>query len=99
MKIEYGHKLSNEEAYTRLNGFLEQIKVENKEKIDSVSTTWNEEHTKMDFSVKAMGISTTGQLYLTDGQIMLDGKVPLLAKPFAGKIEEIIRQKLEELLS
>ena len=99
MKIDYAHKLSNDEAYNRITNLLQELQKQYADKISNPRTSWNKNHTQMDFSIKVMGFNTEGQVYLRQGQVTLEGKIPFMARPFSGKIERMIKEKLEDLLS
>jgi hypothetical protein len=99
MKIDYPHNLTQEESYERINRLLSELQEQHADKISDPETTWNSGHTRMDYSMKVMGFNTSGQITLRDGQVSLDGKIPLMAKMFSGKIEEMVRLQLDDLLS
>ncbi len=99
MRINYQHKLPHEEAYGRINTLLARLQEQYSDKISNPQTRWNQDHTQMDFSVEIMGFKTNGQVYLRNGQITLDGKLPFLARMLTGRIESMIKKQLEGLLS
>ena len=82
-----------------MDNFLKDITTQYADKIRNPQTKWNLNHTQMDFSIEVMGLKTNGHVYLKDGLVTLEGKVPLMARMFSGKIEEVIREKIEDLLS
>lgn len=49
--------------------------------------------------MEIMGFKTNDQVYLRDCQVTLEGKLPIMARMFSGKIEEMVRKQLEDLLS
>lgn len=99
MIIEYPHSLAIEEAYRRIdNSFLDFLR-QHADYIRKPETSWNPEHTRMDYSMEIIGISTEGHVTLIDGQINLEGKFPSMGSSFDKKIEEIVRKKLDDLLS
>jgi hypothetical protein len=51
---------------------------------------------KFDFGV--YGFTLEGAARIQDGKVVIDGKVPFLARAFQGKAERLIKGKLEEIL-
>ena len=99
MRIDYQHNLAQEEAYGRINNLLTDLQKQYADKISNPQTSWNPEHTRMDYSMEIMGFKTKGQVTLNDGQVSLEGKLPFMAKMFSGKIEEMVKTQLDDLLS
>ena len=99
MKIDYQHNLTSEEAYRRINNLLVDLQRKYSDKISNPKTSWNPEHTQMDYSMEIMGSKTKGQVHLKDCQITLEGKLPFMARMFSRKIEEMVRKQLEDSLS
>ena len=52
-----------------------------------------------EFSFVARGFSIKGTLEVNDSQLILDAKLPFLAKPFEGMIRSRIEQELDHILS
>lgn len=98
MRIEYNHQHTKEEAYKKIDGLLEELKNKYGEMVQNPSKSWNSEHDRMDFSFRARGFNITGNIQLQGMAVVLEGKLPLLARPFKGEIESRIREKLEEIL-
>jgi len=99
MRIDYQHNLTQEEAYRRINNLLTDLQKQYVDKIRNPRTSWNPEHTRMGYSMEIMGFGTKGEVTLQDGQISLEGKLPFMAKMFSGKIEEMVRKQLDNLLA
>jgi len=99
MKIDYKHNLAPEEAYRRINNLLTDLQSQYADKISNPQTSWNPEHTRMAYSMEIMGFRTKGEVTLNNGQVSLDGKLPLMARMFSGKIEEMVKTQLDDLLS
>ncbi len=99
MRIDYQHNLTQEEAYRRINNLLTDLQKQYADKIRNPQTSWSPEHTRMSYSMEIMGFGTKGEVTLQDGQISLEGKLPFMAKMFSGKIEEMVRKQLDNLLA
>jgi len=99
MRIDYQHKLTRKEAYIRINDLLLELQKQYADKISSPKTSWNPEHTVMEYSMEIMGIRTKGKVTLDNNQVILEGKLPFIARIFSRKIEEIIIKQLDDLFS
>jgi len=99
MRINYQHNLTQEEAYRRINNLLTDLQKQYADKISNPRTIWNPEHTRMDYNMEIMGFSTKGEVTLRNGQVSLEGKLPFMARMFSGKIEEMVRKQLDDLLA
>ncbi len=49
------------------------------------------------FGFKAKGISGKGTLEITDNDVIIDGKLPLIAKPFESRIRSTLEREAEEM--
>ena len=99
MKIEYPHHLSREQSYERITKRLAELERLYSDEIDAFDTKWEADHSRMSFHFEALGFSTQGHLYLRDNNLTLEGELPLLARLFSGKIEEMVKDTLDEILS
>ncbi|MBR9706164.1 hypothetical protein GOV14_03960 [Candidatus Pacearchaeota archaeon] len=99
MKIDYKHNLEAEEAYERISHLLLDMQEKYANKISDPEMTWNDQHTKMDYSVKVMGALVSGQAILKPGSISFDAKLPFMARMFSKKIEAMVREQLKDLFS
>ena len=99
MKIDHTHNLTDEEAYERINSLLSDLQKQYSDSIKNLLTEWNPSRSQMDFSMEIMKFAINGVVYLSNSQVTLDAKIPLMARPFSGRIESIIRQELKNKLS
>lgn len=99
MKIEHEHGLGIEEVYTRINNLLPSLEEKYKDLIQNSMSVWDENHERMDFSFEAYGFKISGNVQLYNDKIIFEGKLPLAAWPFKGKIENRIKENLESLLN
>ena len=49
------------------------------------------------FKGKARGLSLEGTVEITDDVVILDGKLPLIAKPFEGRIRQQVEAEAEKM--
>ena len=99
MKIEYRHSLSTNEAYQKIDGLLNGLQKKYADKISEQQAIWNADHSQMNFNMTILGFYVEGNVKLCDGKITLEGKIPFVARMFSGKIENTIREQLDDLLS
>jgi hypothetical protein len=51
----------------------------------------------LNFKGKARGFSLSGTVEVTDAEVIIDGKLPLLAMPFEPKIREAVKKEAETM--
>ena len=91
------HGLGREQAVVRLKEFVQQVRDQFGDQLDGAHGTWADN--VLDFSLKAAGISITGTLTVDDTRAHVAGKLPIIAVPFRGMIEQRIVQQLETALT
>ena len=96
-KTEVPHGLGREQAVLRLKEFVQQVKVQFEDQVDGAHGIWA--GNVLDFSLKAAGISITGRLTVEDTRAHVAGRLPIIAIPFRGVIEQRIAQQLESALT
>ncbi|MBN2893561.1 MAG: polyhydroxyalkanoic acid system family protein [Bacteroidales bacterium] len=97
MKILVNHSLPTVEAKNRILKLAEELKKDYGSQISNYSETWN--GNVAEIALKAMGMNISGTLEIFSDKVTMNGKVPLMAKPFQGQIENLIKSKLVELLA
>ncbi|MBN2662475.1 MAG: polyhydroxyalkanoic acid system family protein [Bacteroidales bacterium] len=97
MEIIVNHALETQEAKNRILKLADELKKDYGNQITNYSETWKEN--TADIAFKAMGLSIKGTLNILPNKVTMNGKVPLMAKPFQGQIESLIKTKLAELLA
>ena len=96
-KAEAPHELGREEALNRLKGFLAKVEQEYQAQVSKMESTW-EEHI-LNFALTTYGFKIEGQLLVEDDKARIEGKLPLAAVAFRGKIEKSISQALSSALT
>ena len=99
MKIEYAHAYKPREVYRRISQLVPQLKERYADQCTVLKEEWNAAHNHLDFELRILTFDIEGTVELTDNAITLEGKLPLLAKPFGKKIEREIRTALDDLLA
>lgn len=49
------------------------------------------------FKGRARGFTVEGTVEVTDSEVILDGKLPLIAKPFEGRIRQTVEAEAEKM--
>ena len=98
MKIEHKYDGTKEYAYQQIDTLLNSLQEQYGDKITNPSTSWNNSRDNMNFSFGVSGFTLKGNVGIEEGKVVLDGKVPFVARAFQGKVERLIREKLEEIL-
>jgi hypothetical protein len=92
--LDVPHSLGRDAAIERLKTFMD--KVRHRDDVSDLEETWNEN--VQSFSFKTYGFKIEGAATVEEDRVKLDGKLPLAAAPFRGKIEGSIREGLEKTL-
>jgi len=98
MKIEHKHNKTKGEVYKAIDGLLGKLVIQHKDKVQNYSKNWNSSKDIMEFSLYAKGFKISGKVQLYDSLIVLEGKLPFLAKLYQDKIESMIKKTLKEVL-
>ena len=96
LKVSVEHDLGREAAAERLRRFLEGVKSQYEDKLSHLEEEWDE--FRGSFKISAMGIKSEGAVTIEEKEVRVDGKIPIAAVIFKGKIEETIRTYLEKVL-
>lgn len=96
INIEIRHELPQNEVLTRIKKLLPQLKQQHADRFSNLKENWAGYTCKFSFTAK--GFNVSGALAVNRTSIEVEGELPLPARLFKGKIEQIIREKAEELL-
>jgi len=91
------HKLTKEEARSRLERFAELLQSKYEGKVTDLQQSWEGDTLK--FSAKTFGIQLKGGIAVNDNDLKLDGDLPFAAMMFKGKIESDIKEQLERIVA
>lgn len=91
MRIAVPHNTSKSEARQRVEQRLGQILGQFGNHADEFQHEWMGDMLR--FRGKARGLTVEGTVEITDAAVIIDGKLPLLAKPFEGRIRQAIEQE------
>ncbi|HEV2128862.1 MAG TPA: polyhydroxyalkanoic acid system family protein [Thermomicrobiales bacterium] len=96
MSMQIPHSLSKEEAQSRVQGMITNLKEQYGDRISDLNEEWHGDTGQ--FSFRAMGYKLAGTLQVTESDVRVNGDIPWAAKPFQGTIEATIRERTERLL-
>lgn len=97
VKVSVPHGLSAQEALDRLQSYILKAKEMYGDKVSNLREDWQEN--VLEFGFSAMGMSTSGKVVFEEQFVHVESKVPLMALPFRGQIEEQIRSQISRALT
>jgi len=95
MRISISHHTSKEEARKIVDRRLGELLGQYGHYLSESQTNWNGD--RLEFSGKAKGFNVNGSLEITDSEVIVDGKLPLLAKPFEPRIKSTLEREAESM--
>jgi hypothetical protein len=96
-RTEVRHQLGKEKAAERLKTFLDQVAEHYKDQVSHLDGQWNDN--RLTFELTTYGFNISGAVTVEEEVVVLEGRLPLAALPFRGKIEQTIASELERELS
>lgn len=97
IQMNIPHSLGKEEALGRIRKLLGNVESRFSGQLKDVQQEWNDNEGVFSFSVMNMPVS--GKLTVNNGDIALDGKLPLAASLFQGQIKSVIMEEAKKVLS
>ena len=95
MRIAVPHKTDRTIARQKIEARLHQLLTTYGRYLSEVEHRW--EGDRLVFSGKAKGMKANGTVDITDNEVIIDGKLPLLAKPFEPRIKSQIEKEAETM--
>lgn len=95
MHIQVPHKTTKTEAKQKIKDALEEARPHAKGQVEILKEAW--EGDTFHFSLNLQGKEVTGTLLVTEMDLILDAKLPLLWRMFEGRIEKEIAKQVEQL--
>lgn len=97
LKMTVPHQLGQEEAATRLKGFLAKVKERYQNQVSDLQETWTDN--KLDFAFKTYGFNIKGSMVVEAADVLFEGQIPFAAMMFKGKIEQGLRDEITRVLT
>lgn len=95
MRIAVPHHTTREEAKKIVQQRLDDLQRQFGHYASDIDKTWSGD--RLDFSVKARGFGGAGTVEITDTDVIIDGKLPLVAKPFEPRIRSTVEREAEQM--
>jgi Putative polyhydroxyalkanoic acid system protein (PHA_gran_rgn) len=95
MRIAVPHNTTRENARKIVEQRLENLQRQYAHYATDIDKSWQGD--RLEFSVKAKGFTGTGTLEITDTDVIIDGKLPLVAKPFEPRIRSTVEREAEQM--
>jgi hypothetical protein len=97
MIIQVEHQLPVEEAKARILALIDHYQKEYADQLQELAVDWTGD--KAHLRLKAKGYSTSGNLEIREGVVVLNFYVPFLLQVFAKKIKSLIEARIQQVLS
>ena len=97
MSVVVPHELSQDEALGRIQRLLTDLKGQYADRFDELQESWSGYDGQ--FSLRAMGFTVPGTLSVQPSRVEMRGDLPFAAAPFKGRIEQMVRERAEQLLA
>lgn len=97
MRIAVDHKTSKDIARRKVEQRMNQLVSQFGAKADELEHKWNGD--TLEFKGKARGLTIEGTVEVTDAAVVIDGKLPLIARPFEGRIREAVQKEADAMFA
>jgi len=95
MRIAIPHHTTRANAHRIIEQKLSQVEQHYGQYVSDVEQQWTGD--TLTIAAKAKGFSIKGTIEITDTEVILDGKLPLMAKMFEGRIKSTVEKEGTEL--
>lgn len=93
MRIVVPHHTDKEAARAKINDRLAQLMTQYGHYLGESTHAW--EGDRLTFAGSARGFKASGTIDVTDAEVIIDGKLPLIARPFEPRVKHTIEQEAE----
>ena len=95
MRIAIPHHTTKAAARSKLQERLDQFLSQFGADIGDIEHRWMGD--VLEFKGKAKGFSVAGTVEVTDAAVIIDGKLPLIARPFEGRIRQAVEAEADAM--
>ena len=95
MRIAVPHHTTRANARTTIEQKVAALLSQFGGRVDDLQQHWTGD--TLEFKGKARGFKVEGTVEVTDEEIILEGKLPLMALPFEPRIREAVKREAENL--
>ena len=96
LSLKVSHALTQQEALTRIQRFLPQLKSQHFDKIYDLEETWS--GNTGSFKFKLSGFKVSGTVVVEEYVVIITWDLPFLTIPFKSLTEDTIWQQVEAIL-
>ena len=96
MRIAVPHHTTRANARTTIEQKVAALLSQFGGRVDDLQQQWTGD--TREFKGKARGFKVEGTVEVTDEEIILEGKLPLMALPFEPRIREAVKREAENLV-
>ena len=91
MRVTVPHNTDKATARRKVDARLQQLLAQYSSYLNGIDQRW--EGDVLVFSGSARGFKANGTLEVTDKEVIIDGKLPLIARPFEPRIKNTIERE------
>lgn len=95
MRIAVPHNTSKEIAREKVDQRLGQLLAQFGARADEIQHEWVGDTIR--FKGKARGLAVEGTVEVTDAEVVVDAKLPLVAKMFEGNIRQAVEREVDSM--
>ena len=95
MRIAVPHNTSREIARSKVEQRLDQLLSQFGGHAEDLQHEWFGDTLR--FKGRARGLKVEGTVEVTDAAVIIDGKLPLIAMPFEGRIREAVQREADSM--
>jgi putative polyhydroxyalkanoate system protein len=95
MRIAVPHHTTKANARSKIEQKLAALLSQFGGRVDDLQQQWNGD--TLSFKGKARGFKLEGTVEVTEAEIVVNGKLPMMALPFEGKIREAVKREADAM--
>jgi Putative polyhydroxyalkanoic acid system protein (PHA_gran_rgn) len=95
LRIEVPHNTTRDKARKIVEQKMKALESQYGHYANDIDHQWQGD--TLHFGFKAKGFTGKGTLEITESGVIIDGKLPLIAKPFESRIRSTVEREAEEM--
>jgi hypothetical protein len=95
MRVNVTHGTTRAEAKKKLRRLLSNLAEKHADVVSNVEERWEQD--QLQFGFRARGIAAKGTVDVTDDEVIVEGRLPLLVRPFESRIKSAIEREAKSL--
>jgi len=97
MRVTVPHNTDRDTARRKVEARLQQLAAQYGSYLNDIDQRW--EGDRLVFSGSARGFKANGTVEITDSEVIFDGKLPLIARPFEPRIKNTIEREAASMFA